>query len=156
SNENSFDMEIEANSFNNELSIINNDILNEINRSYEISENFLDQNNFLNYSEISENNSDNETFDIDFLELFDSNMNEEVLNENLDNLSFSEISEISENFNSNNDEICNLSPEFINGLHLLNIKKDHNLTKQAFNDIMNTFIGSKMSLYRVKKKLTKL
>ncbi|CAG8806599.1 2855_t:CDS:2, partial [Cetraspora pellucida] len=72
-----------------------------------------------------------------------------VLNENLNNSSSSEISEISENFNSNNDEICDLSSEFINGLHLLNIKKNHNLTEQAFNDIMNTFIGSKMSLFRI-------
>ncbi|CAG8824978.1 4621_t:CDS:2, partial [Gigaspora margarita] len=62
----------------------------------------------------------------------------------LDNSSFSEISE---NFGSDNDEICDLSPELINSLHFLNIKKEYNLTKKAFNDFMDTFIGNKISLY---------
>ncbi|CAG8590114.1 20412_t:CDS:10 [Gigaspora margarita] len=131
----------ETSLFNNELLPINRDILNKINKD------FIDQNDSLNYSEILNDNNDNynddKAFDIDFLEFFDSKMNENVLlSEDLVNSSFSKISE---NFGSDDDEICNLSPELINGLYFLNIRKEHNLTKKAFNDIMDTFIGNKIS-----------
>jgi hypothetical protein len=49
-----------------------------------------------------------------------------------------------------------LSENLINVLKLLNVKQKHNLTDQAFNDILEIFANGESSLHLAKKKLSEL
>ena len=49
-----------------------------------------------------------------------------------------------------------LSENLVNVLKLLNVKQKHNLTDQAFNDILEIFANDESSLYLAKKKLSEL
>ena len=49
-----------------------------------------------------------------------------------------------------------LSENLVNVLKLLNVKQKHNLTDQAFNDILEIFANDESSLYLAKKQLSEL